>query len=118
MSRRHLVAVSLLFCVLLPNASWSDPPAHAPAHGHRAKHGDHGRVLHSGVEVVFDSERGVHIAVGFPGLFFHEGQFYQRAEHGWQVSARHDGGWSAAISVPSHVVKAKGHRSAKHKKRK
>ena len=75
MSRRHLVAVSLLFCVLLPNASWSDPPAHAPAHGHRAKHGDHGRVFHSGVEVVFDSERGVHIAVGFPGLFFHEDQF-------------------------------------------
>lgn len=118
MNRLRFLAAAVLLATLLPSASWSDPPAHAPAHGHRAKHRDHGRVFHSGVEVVFDSERGVQIAIGFPGLFFHEGNFYRHAEHGWQVSARHDGGWKGAHSVPSHVVKAKGHGSAKHKKRK
>ncbi len=119
----NLFAVSILICALLPSASWGDPPAHAPAHGYRAKHnhhhehGHHEGTFHSGVEIVFDSERGVQIAVGFPGLFFNAGHFYRHTDHGWQVSPRANGGWKAAASVPAHVMKAKGPGPAKRKKK-
>jgi hypothetical protein len=122
MQRPPLFAAALLIGALLPCASLADPPAHAPAHGYRAKHkhrdhGHHGGTFHSGVEVVFDSERGVHIAVGFPGLFFDAGHFYRHTEHGWQVSARADGGWHAADSVPARVMKARGPGPAKRRKK-
>ena len=115
----HLLAVSTLVCALLPSASWGDPPAHAPAHGYRAKQNGHHheKAFHSGVEVVFDSERGVHIAVGFPGLFFDSGHFYRHTDDGWQISAKADGGWKAAASVPAHVKKAKGPGPAEHKRK-
>ena len=70
---------------------------------HRARHE---RAVRSGIEIVFDSERGVHVAVGLPGLFFHEGSFYRQASDGWQTSARADGGWEPTRVVPSNVRNA------------
>jgi hypothetical protein len=115
MKRLHLLAVSTLICALIPSAGWGEPPAHAPAHGYRAKQGHHPpeKTFHSGVEVVFDSGRGVHIAVGFPNVFFAAGQFYRYADTGWQLSARADGGWMAAAFVPDPVKKARGPGPAK-----
>ena len=117
MQRPHLLAISCFICALVPSVSWSDPPAHAPARGHRAKHVETDRTLHSGVEIVFDSGRGVHVVVGLPGLFFHEGSFYRHDEQGWHVSSRHDRGWKTAKAVPSYVVKARGRGPAKHRTR-
>ena len=120
--RLHLASILVGVALLVPAISWADPPAHAPAHGYRNKHKSHHH--HSGVEIVFDSERGVHVAVGFPDVFFHEGRFYRHTTGGWQVSVRADGGWSIAASagVPAAIHKAHKHHpgpaKAKHKRKK
>jgi hypothetical protein len=111
------MAVALFLTMAGSGLTWADPPAHAPAHGYRAKHHRnkyhmhdhherHERAVHSGVQIIFDSERGVHIAVGLPGLFFHEGSFYRHTSGGWQMSMRADGSWEPAKAVPSNVMNA------------
>ncbi len=64
------------------------PPPHAPAHGYRHKHGHHG------VELVFDSQLGVYMVVGWDDVFFLGDHFYRIVDGGWQISARLDGGWA------------------------
>ena len=68
--------------------------------------------MKSGIEIIFDSERGIHIAVGLPNVFFHEGHYYREQDGRWQVSVSGDGGWSfsASSGVPEVVVKAKKHK--------
>ena len=46
------------------------PPPHAPAHGYRHKH-EHG------VELVFDSQLGVYVVVGWKDHFFSAGRYYR-----------------------------------------
>lgn len=120
--RLHLASILAGLALAVPAVSWADPPAHAPAHGYRNKHKsqDH----HSGgVEIVFDSERGVHVAVGFPDVFFHEGKYYRNVGGSWQVSVKVDSGWSVMASggVPSSIHKAHknhpGPAKVKHKKK-
>ena len=116
-----LVVVSL--ALVVPAAGWADPPAHAPAHGYRNKQKSPEHHHHGGVEIVFDSERGVHVAVGFPDVFFHEGRFFRNIDGSWQVSVKADGGWSvaASASVPEAIHKAHKHHPGpakiKHKKK-
>lgn len=106
----------------IPTVGLAKPPAHAPAHGYRAKQAEHhepedrghaaerdrGGEERGGVRVVFDSERGISIAVGFPGVYFHAGDFYRRHDGSWQKSARADGGWTAIASArtPGEVRRA------------
>lgn len=111
LSRIAICLVIPITVSLVPLAS-ADPPDHAPAHGYRAKGGGkaHAPAKESGgVEVVFDSERGIHVAVGLPGVFFHGGHYYREHDGRWQVSLSGNGGWSfaASASVPELVVKAK-----------
>lgn len=127
--RLRVTTVALLMALAGP--AWAEPPAHAPAHGYRAKHRHHDRhhhhanrhherherAVHSGVEVVFDSERGVHIAVGLPGLFFHEGSFYRHVDGSWHMSLRADRGWNPASTVPTNVMNAWQSGQAKHESR-
>ncbi len=104
---RRLVILVIASLFLVPLGSSATPPDHAPAHGFRHKqkhHHDHG-----GFELSFDAVRGVHIAVGLPGIFFHEGYFYRHSSDGWQKSLRGDAGWSVAAAVPANIKKAKPH---------
>jgi len=84
------------------------PPAHAPAHGYRRKHV-------AGMELVFDSGRGVYVV------------FYRLRGGLWEMSLKPDGDWKAASekSLPMGLqVKVKtngngkgnGKGKVKHKK--
>lgn len=111
---RTLVPLALALLLVAPGTGFADPPSHAPAHGYRAKQGKHAKTKRqepkNGIEVVYDSERGIHIAVGLPGIFFHEGRYYREHEGHWQMSLRGDGDWRiAADAVPDVVVRAGRH---------
>ena len=121
-------------CILLMTASCSrygichnptlskgkGPPAHAPAHGYRRKHV-------AGMELVFDSGRGVYVVVGLSDHYYHDGYFYRLRGGLWEMSLKPDAGWKAASgkSLPLGLqVKAKangngkgrGRGKVKHKK--
>jgi hypothetical protein len=96
------------------------PPAHAPAHGYRRKHV-------AGMELVFDSGRGVYIVVGLPNHYYHDGYFYRLRDGLWEMSLKHDGDWKVVSqkSLPLGLqVKVKsndngkgnGRGKVKHKK--
>lgn len=98
------------------------PPAHAPAHGYRRKH------VH-GMELVFDSGRGVYVVVGHSDHYYHDGHFYRLRSSIWEMSPKPDGHWKVVSqkSLPMGLkVKAKstgnsrgknhGKAKGKHKK--
>jgi len=96
------------------------PPAHAPAHGYRRKHV-------AGMELVFDSGRGVYVVVGLSDHYYHDGYFYRLRGGLWEMSLKPDGDWKAASekSLPMGLqVKVKtngngkgnGKGKVKHKK--
>lgn len=76
------------------------PPAHARAHGYRRKQV-------AGVELVFDSGMGVYVAVGMPGYYYHEGNFYRLSGNRWEISVQPDSGWAfvADESLPPGLQK-------------
>lgn len=94
------------------------PPAHAPAHGYRRKHV-------AGVELVFDSGRGVYVVVGLSDHYYHDGYFYRLHGGIWEMSLKPDSNWKVVSekSLPLGLqVKAKtngngrGKGNAKHNK--
>ncbi len=96
------------------------PPPWAPAHGHRRKHGHQHHHDHydadGGVRVVFDSERGVYVVIGFPHHYYDAGHYYRVDGGRWQASAGFQGPW---ISLEAHAVPAPlRHAHEKPKKRK
>jgi hypothetical protein len=97
--------------LMVPLVASAKPPANAPAHGYRAKQAQKHPAPPTvkGLEVVFDEGLGIHIAVGLPGVFFHDGHYYQERDGRWQVSLNGEGGWSFSTSsaVPDVVRKAK-----------
>lgn len=125
--RTTCLALAVVF--LLPTASFGDPPDHAPAHGRRNKerHETKHPQPSGGLEVVFDSKEGLHIAIGLPGVYFHSGHYYRHTDAGWQVSATGKGGWGVAVvhSVPDLIrtkhpgppakARAKSHSSNRHR---
>ena len=79
--------------VLGPQFAAADPPAHAPAHGYRAKH-DAPRAAppaKGGIEVIFDSDLGIHVAVGLPDIHFYSGRYYRERDGRWEP--RDDGSY-------------------------
>jgi hypothetical protein len=111
---RHQIILGLLTiaALLLPQVASAEPPAHAPAHGYRAKQATKAPEpvrATDGIKVVFDSDRGIHVAVGLPNILFHDGHYYRETDGRWQVSVSGDGGWSFAAlsSVPETVMKSK-----------
>ncbi len=103
----QIACLALAALLLLPAVGAGDPPDHAPAHGRRNK--EQRSTKHQqpsgGLEVVFDSDQGVHIAIGLPGVYFHSGHYYRHTDAGWQVSATGKGGWGVAVvrSVPDLI---------------
>jgi hypothetical protein len=69
------------------------PPAHAPAYGYRNK-----QVC--GVEIVFDTGRGVYVVVGMPDHYYYDGYFYRLRAGVWEMSLKPDTGW-AKVSIGS-----------------
>jgi len=114
MSRLFIRSSIVLASLIMATTGFAEPPDHAPAHGYRAKHKEPShpdqRPL-GGFEIVFDSERGISIAAGFPGVYVHAGEFYRQQNGIWQVSARADGGWKTvkAEATPDSVRKAHSH---------
>jgi len=87
------------------------PPPHAPAHGHRHKHQE------QGVELVYDSGRGVYVVVDLPDHFYYEGRFFRVHGAQWEVSLRVSGGWKPVYedSIPPGL-RGKGKAKGKWKK--
>jgi hypothetical protein len=61
------------------------PPPHAPAHGYRQKY--------HGVELVYDSGRGVYVVIDFPNHYYFKGHYYRLGEIQWEVGVNLDGPW-------------------------
>lgn len=61
------------------NEKHTGPPPHAPAHGYRHKHPD-------GRELVYKSEIGVYVVVGYPDYYFHKDKYYRLNDGSWEVS--------------------------------
>ena len=91
----------------------SGPPAHAPAHGYRRKH------MHMhGVELVFDSGRGVYVVVGLSNHYYHDGYFYRLRGSIWETCPKPDGHWKVVSdkSLPIGLqVKAKSNGNSRGK---
>jgi hypothetical protein len=62
------------------------PPAHAPAHGRRAKEAGE-------IKIVYDSERDIYIVIGIPQHYYFEGHYYRLRHRNWQMSTAIDGKW-------------------------
>ncbi|MFZ5841837.1 MAG: hypothetical protein ACOY3E_02970 [Pseudomonadota bacterium] len=72
-----------------------NPPAHAPAHGHRKK-------MH-GHDISFDTGLGVYVVVGSPGLYFWD-DFYWRLRDGiWVRASAFDGPWIVVSDTHRHL---------------
>lgn len=89
------------------------PPPHAPAHGYRHKH-------QQGVELVYDSELGVYVVIGFPNHYFYEGHYFRLGGEDWEISMHIEGPWIVAANdvLPSGLKfkgKGKGKAKGKHK---
>jgi len=109
-----------------PVITKSGPPAHAPAHGYRRKH------MHMhGVELVFDSGRGVYVVVGLSDHYYHDGYFFRLRSGTWEKCPKPDGHWKVisdkslpvGLKVKAKVNsnsrgngKSKGKAKGKHKK--
>ncbi|UCC97928.1 MAG: hypothetical protein JSW66_19030 [Phycisphaerales bacterium] len=90
------------------------PPPHARAIGHRRK-----RVC--GMELVFDSGRGIYVVVGLTDHYYHDGYFYRLHGGIWQMSLKPGKGWtsvSMASLPPGLQAKGNGKDKShgKHKK--
>lgn len=86
------------------------PPPHAPAHGYRCKH--------NGVELIYDSGRGVYIVVGLADHYYYKGHYYRFSSDQWQVGVHIEGQWEPVSeeSLPPGL-RAKGKGKGKSKER-
>ena len=86
------------------------PPPHAPAHGYRHKQ--------HGVELVYDSGRGVYVVIDLPNHYYFKGRYYHRGEIQWEVGVHIDGPWEfiSEDELPKGLrAKEKGKGKAKGK---
>lgn len=81
------------------------PPAHAPAHGYRKKHGNH--------DMSYDSGLGVYVVLGAPSIYWWD-NFYWRLRDGiWVQASVFDGPWlvveNSYQKVPPGLAKKHGY---------
>ena len=82
------------------------PPPHAPAHGYHHKQ--------NGVELVYDSGRGVYVVVGLAHHFYSKGHYYRLSGAQWQVSVHIEGSWEV-VSKESLPPGLRGKKKGKGK---
>ena len=63
------------------------PPPHAPAHGYRHRNG-------GGEELVYKSDIGVYVVVGYPDYYYYKDKFYRLNEGSWEVSLNIRSDWA------------------------
>ena len=88
------------------------PPPHAPAHGYRHKQ--------HGVELVYDSGRGVYVVIGLPHHYYFKGHYYRLRETNWEAGVHIDGPWEFVSdeALPRGLrAKEKGKGKGKSKER-
>jgi hypothetical protein len=87
------------------------PPPHAPAHGYRHKHEA------KGVELVYDSGRGVYVVVGLPDHYYYDGHFFRIRGSQWEMSLNTTHGWDPVYedAIP-HGLRIEGKSKGKWKK--
>ncbi len=84
------------------------PPPHAPAHGYRHKH--------QGVELVYDSGRGVYVVIDLPSHYYFKGLYYRRGEIQWEAGVNIDGPWeSVSEEALPRGLRAKGKGKSKER---
>lgn len=88
------------------------PPPHAPAHGYRHKHQQHG------VEMVFNTGMGVYIVVGYPKHYFYSNSYYRYHDGIWKMSVHIKGPWviitESDLPLGLRKMKDKGSKDKKH----
>jgi hypothetical protein len=62
------------------------PPPHAPAHGYRYKH-------HNGEELVYRSDIGVYVVVGYTDYYYDRDMYYRLNNDSWETSLSIEGKW-------------------------
>jgi len=114
--RARFVLLLISIALIVPQLAVAKPPAHAPAHGYRAKQKQktsEPAPVKPRIEVVYDSERGIHVAVGLTDVFFHDGHYYRLRDGRWEVSINGDGGWRVSVEskIPGAVVEGRKKKS-------
>jgi hypothetical protein len=102
-----IALLSLNACIVI-DADRRGPPAHAPAHGARAK---------AAPALQFDRALGVQIVVGQPGFYFHDRYYWRFIDGFWHRSVVLDGPWLIINDdrhVPPGLLKKHPH---KHKEK-
>jgi hypothetical protein len=88
------------------------PPPHAPAHGYRHRN-------QHGLELQFDSGRGVYVVIESPNVYFYNDLYIRSSDGHWEVAANFNGPWRSETSgeVPTKlkVSKGKGYGASKGK---
>lgn len=86
------------------------PPPHAPAHGYRHKY--------QGVELVYDSDRGIYVVIDFPNHYYFKGHYYRLGEIEWEIGVNLEGPWKTISydELPKGIrIEKKGKGKAKGK---
>ena len=83
-------------------AKRTGPPPHAPAHGYRHKHPD-------GVELVYKSNLGVYVVVGYSDHYYYNDRYYRSRNSSWEMSVHIDGKWKSVSEkkIPQGLQKKK-----------
>jgi len=92
------------------------PPPHAPAHGHRRKHG---HPSEAEVAIEFDSALGVYVVIEHPDCYWDGKRYLRWTGYRWEASVDFDGRWTVVASnsdVPPGLRKKHAH-AKKHKHR-
>lgn len=92
LNRAALLVIALWLPACVHVEEHQGPPAHAPAHGQRAKHG------RGSVDMVFDSDAGVYVVVGWPDHYWYRDRYYRWLDSRWMVSVKLDGDWADCSS--------------------
>lgn len=123
--KNNILLVAIFFCVCFTLTSCArhhhpsfystskskkgnGPPPHAPAHGYRHKH-------QHGVELVYNSELGVYVVIGFPNHYFCRDHYFRLGGENWEISTHIKGPWIVAANDVPSGLKLKGKKKAKGK---
>jgi len=90
------------------------PPPHAPAHGYRHKHHDHGQT----VELVYDAGYGIYVVAEIPNRYYWNGVYLRLDGDQWYASKGLDGDWrprsDGSLPPGCNEVKRQAHHEDEH----
>jgi hypothetical protein len=90
------------------NKKHTGPPPHAPAHGYRHRHSN-------GVELVYESNIGAYVVVGYTDHYFYRDKYYRFGGASWEVSLNIKKGWEPVSAKKLPPGLRKKHAGKKNK---